>query len=262
MDSAPNFPLNSLLLDGIPVIWIEPLNRYAATRLALWLPPFSTRKEIVESKLRDLARAGLFAMSFDPYQHGARSAETSSDLTSRIFSNFQRHMWPILGQTTLDALRVIDWALDRFQLKPDVFVGGDSMGGDIAVALAGKDKRITRVVAIVATPDWMRPGMHRLHDPDRLQPLGEPDAYARFFYEHLNPLTHLENYTHGPSIFFECGANDTHVPSDGALRFKVALEQKFPALIDRVRVNIVPGAAHMDSKKPPFWENALHWLTT
>src|SRR5260370_33684101 len=86
--------------------------------------------------------------------------------------------------------------------KSPVFlsVGGLSMGGDIAAAAVGLDHRVERVAAIIATPDWLRPGMQDLFNPGTVLPPGEPDAYAQYFYDHLNPLTHLAAFVHGPAI--------------------------------------------------------------
>ncbi|HSB00500.1 MAG TPA: hypothetical protein VLE49_07610 [Anaerolineales bacterium] len=108
--------------------------------------------------LQDLSAAGFVALSFDAWQHDERGMEGQSELATRVFNNFRRAMWPILGQTTLDTLRVIDWAITTLHMNPQVYMGGISMGGDIAVAAAGIDRRIQRVAAIVATPDWLRPG--------------------------------------------------------------------------------------------------------
>jgi hypothetical protein len=33
------------------------------------------------------------------------------------------------------------------------------MGGDVSIALAGIDERVSRVAAMIATPDWTRPRM-------------------------------------------------------------------------------------------------------
>jgi cephalosporin-C deacetylase-like acetyl esterase len=96
---------------------------------------------------------------------------------TRAFSQFRRNVWPILGHTTLDAMRVLDWAVESFQ--PDELVaGGVSMGGDISIALAGIDERVGRVAAMIATPDWTRPGMTILNDPDSLIEQGEPTPYG------------------------------------------------------------------------------------
>jgi len=55
-----------------------------------------------------------------------------------------------------------------------------------------------------------------------------PDAYARFFYDYLDPLTHLSAYAHRPAILFACGREDQHVPPDGAQRFQAALRARDP----------------------------------
>jgi hypothetical protein len=49
-------------------------------------------------------------------------------------------MWPILGQATLEALRVIDATRDP--AITSIVAGGISMGGDIAIALAGIDHEL------------------------------------------------------------------------------------------------------------------------
>ena len=124
------------------------------------------------------------AVSLDPWRHGQRGTESGEQIARRVFGNFRRHMWPILGQTTLDS-RVVDWAMADLHAGPEVVAGGVSMGGDVAVALAGIDNRITRVAAIVATPDWTRPGMTGLFDPYRVLPQGQADAYAQWFHDQL-----------------------------------------------------------------------------
>jgi hypothetical protein len=55
--------------------------------------------------------------------------------------------------------RMLDWVDEHFGVAGPGVAGGVSMGGDVAVALAGVDPRIDRVAALVATPDWARPGM-------------------------------------------------------------------------------------------------------
>jgi fermentation-respiration switch protein FrsA (DUF1100 family) len=142
-----------------------------------------------------------------------------------------------------------------------VVAGGVSMGGDIAVALAGADHRVGRVAAIVATPDWTRPGMHDLTDPETVLPQPEPDRYARWFYDRLDPLSHLDRYAHGPAIAFECGADDTHVPPDGALRFYDALRARYPQHTGQVRVRLRPGLGHLDTARhPEIVTSCVAWL--
>jgi dienelactone hydrolase len=248
-------------VDHIPVIWIDPPSRPSTARLVIWLNGLSGTKEQMQPYLQDLAAAGFVALSFDAWQHGERGTEAQHALATRVFGNFRRAMWPILGQTTLDTLRVIDWALTTLHVAPQIYMGGISMGGDIAVAAAGVDHRIQRVAAIVATPDWLRPGMQDLFQPGTLLDPGVPDAYAQYFYDQFNPLTHLNAYAHAPAITFECAANDTHVPPDGAQRFGAALRHSVPAAADHIRINLIPDAGHMDTGRPIFWQNCLAWFT-
>ncbi|MEO8611935.1 MAG: prolyl oligopeptidase family serine peptidase [Chloroflexota bacterium] len=252
-------------VDQIPVIGYEPKTRRDGVQFVIWLPGLSMTKEAMNQQLQDLAGAGFVALSFDPWQHGARGTESGQAFITRVFGNFRRYMWPIIGQTTLDTLRVIDWAVSELGVNNEVYMGGLSMGGDIAIAAAGIEPRIKRVAALVATPDWLRPGMQAINNSGTILPPGTPDAYAQYFYDTLNPLTHLEHYArsaHGPAITFECGADDTHVPADGAQRFQAAFRQQYPALAERIRVNLIPDAGHMDSmKNPAFWQNALAWFS-
>jgi dienelactone hydrolase len=180
----------------------------------------------------------------------------------RVFANFRRHMWPILGQTTLDTLRVIDWAIATFGILPQVAICGISMGGDIAVAAAGLDGRIRRVAAIVATPDWLRPDMRHVANPQQVLPAGEPDVYAQFFYDQMNPMTHLDSYAGGPEILFVCGEHDTHVPPDGAVRFQAALRERHPSAAERVQIKLIEGMDHIGAGHTElWWPECLAWLT-
>ena len=97
------------------------------------------------------------------------------------------------------------------------------MGGDAAVALAGIDDRISRVGAIVATPDWTRPGMRTLGEHPELIDQGQADAYARWFFHALDPMTHLKAYERHVAIRFLCAGEDQHVLPEGALRFRADL---------------------------------------
>lgn len=253
---------SSTMVDHIPVLWFEPQTHRPTRQLVIYLPPFSSTKEAMASYLQDIAAAGFVALSFDPWQHGERGNESQTELQRRVFGNFRRYMWPILGQTTLDVLRVIDWAVATLNVEPRVSIGGLSMGGDIAVAAAGLGYRIERVAATIATPDWLRPGMQDLSKPGVVLSAGEPDAYAQYFYDHLNPLTHLAAFAHGPAILFVCGEQDTHVPPDGALRFQAALREAYPVVGTHVQVTLIPGLGHMDfGNLKPWWSDCLAWLT-
>ena len=253
---------SSAWVDHIPVLWVEPQVQRPERQLIIFLPPFTGTKEQMLPYLQDLAGAGFVALSLDSWQHGERGTESQMEIGQRVFGNIRRHMWPILGQTTIDVLRVIDWAIATLHVEARIFIGGLSMGGDIAVAAAGLDHRIERVAATIATPDWLRPGMHDLFKPDTLLPTGAPDAYARYFYDQLNPLTHLSAFAHGPAIRFFCGEQDTHVPAAGALRFQSELRVAYPAAGEQVQVTLLPGVGHMDfTSSPTWWSDCQAWLT-
>ncbi len=132
------------------------------------------------------------------------------------------------------------------------------MGGDIAVAVAGIDPRIHAVAAIVSTPDWLRPGMRDLFEPTKLLDPGDADAYAAFFYDALDPITHIERYNRRTAISFECAAEDTHVPPDGALRFAESLRGSNAAA--SVRVQLHPNRTHRQLRDPIFWDESLAWF--
>jgi dienelactone hydrolase len=252
MTLASDSPVRKERIDRIPAIWIEPEARGSQGKLVLWLPGFTGSKESTEPQLRQLALKGFTALSYDPWQHGERAAESVEALQTRVFGNFRRHMWPIFGNTALEALRVIDWAVAHLNVSREICAGGISMGGDIAVAAAGIDPRIACLAAICSTPDWLRAGTEILP--------GQPDAYAQFFYDRLDPLTHWEAYTRRPAIAFECGAEDRHVPPDGALHFQEALRDVYRPCPDRLRVNIHPGLGHTTTEA--MWQNCLEWLVS
>jgi uncharacterized protein len=251
--------VNTIWIDHIPALYLTPDSRYSSPRLIITLPGLSgTKESMVKPVLQDIAAAGCIGLGFDPWQHGERGIENQQQISQRVFGSFRRHFWPILGNTVLDTLRVIDWAIDTLHIVPPVYMVGTSMGGDIAVAAAGLDHRIARVATVVSTADWLRPGMKGKDGPI---PQGNADAYARFFYDRFNPLTHLESYAHGPAISFICGEADNHVPADGALRFQKALGEKYPAHADKVKVKLIPGKGHIDFMDPGlWWLESLEWL--
>jgi hypothetical protein len=88
--------------------------------------------------------------------------------------------------------------------------------------------------------------MHTLEDPEWLVEQGHADPYARWFYDALNPMTHLDRYTRRVSITFQSGANDTHVPADDALAFQHALVTRFPDANSTIDVTSHPDAGHLD----------------
>jgi len=254
--SDDNIPVSASHVDHIPLIWITPDGQGQPIRLAIWLPFGTGKKEDTLPYLQQLARAGFVAISFDPWQHGERGTGASAEeMFTQAMEHFPDTIWPILGQSALDTSRVLDWAITEFGSSPPCYIGGISLGGDIAVAAAGIDSRIGCVSAINATPDWLRPGMHAW---GQLVQVGPAGGYAQFFYDHVNPLTNLRGYAHCPAITFECGAEDDHVPPDGALRFQVALQEIYKSQPDRLRVNLHPGVGHQAT--PTMWQNSLAWF--
>lgn len=249
-------------VDHIPVIWFEPQVHRSSRQLIIFLHHLGGSKESTVPMLKDIAAQGFVALSFDAWQHGERGTESREALVKRVFGNFRYHMWPILGHTTLDTLRVIDWAVSSLEVEPHVYIGGLSMGGDVAVAAAGIDYRIERVAAVVATPDWLRPGMEDAFHPGTPLPPGKADQYAEYFYHRLNPLTNLASYAHDPAIYFLCGEKDTHVPPDGAFRFQSALREIHPAAAEQIRIHLISGLRHLDIRDHRlWWPDCLAWLT-
>ena len=245
-------------IDHSPVRWVQPARHRSGVNAVIWLNHLGGGMDALDRQLTELAEAGYIAISFDTWQHGRRATETEDQILARVFGNFRQHMWPILGQSALEATRVIDWVQASFPIPNQVHIGGISMGGDIAVAVAGLDPRVRSVAAIVATPDWLRPGMRDLFEPSQLLDPGMADPYATFFYDTLNPLTHLERYDREVAISFECAADDTHVPPQGALQFQTALDEREAAA--EVRVQLHPNRTHRQLRDPVFWSQSLAWF--
>ena len=248
-EKSPDLQPIHAKVDDIPILVIAP-KETKARPLVIWPTGFSGQKESVEAPLRELARHGFVALSFDPYQHGERRIESKEELVKRVRGNIRRYFWPILARTAEETPKVIDWAIKTLGVRPEVGMGGISMGGDIAVAAAGVDQRIIVVSACVATPDWLRPGS--------FEPPGEPDAAAQADYDRRNPLTHLQLYAHRPAIAFQSGAADKQVPPDGGTRFVAALKPLYAETADRLVVNLEPDVPHRFT--PRMLEHSVQWF--
>ena len=248
-------------VEGIPVRWVAPGE--SASGVALWLTHLGGSTEQAEPMLVRLAERGLVAVSFDPPGHGRRGGGAPPwEFASRVLASFRQRMWPLLGQTVLESLRVLDWADERFGGGGAHVAGGVSMGGDVAVALAGIDPRISRVSALVATPDWTRPGMRTLDERRQIIDQGQADSYARWCFDAFNPMTHLEAYDRDVAISFQCAAADGHVPAEAAVRFREALTERNPRAADRVSVDLYEGLSHLDGARDQrLYAAATDWLT-
>lgn len=250
-------------VDAIPAIHVSPATTNDRHRIALFLPYLGGTKEDLEDILVRLAELGFTAISFDPWRLGERGAGDDPAVIGGVFAHFRRNMWPILGHTTLDAMHLLDWAVEHFDVRADTVVaGGLSMGGDISVALAGIDRRVTRVAAVGATPEWTRPGMTRIGEPRNVIDQGTPTPYGAWLYDQLNPASHLHRYARDLAINFELGERDTHVPPASALAFLDDLKATAPAAAEHVRVALHPGLDHLDVvRDPAVLTDALSWIS-
>jgi uncharacterized protein len=240
-------------VSGIPVLW-EERPEEGQRHLVIWLPGLTDSKESMHTFLGHLALAGYVALSFDPVDHGERSrfheALDPDDGSFSVNGKSYRHFWSILAQTVEEVPVVIDWAIAELGVTSTVGVGGKSMGGDIAIAAAGHDQRISVVAACIATPDWLKPGS--------IYKLSAPNDKIQKQYERYNPLTNLNNYQHKPAISFQCAAEDTMVPPDGATRFVEKLRSLYEDVPERLEVVLENGVGHELTET--MWRNSLAWF--
>ncbi len=247
----------SASVDGIPVTYVLPDGPPGG--VALWLSHLGGSAAQTVPMLHRLAGFGYAAVSFDAPEHGSRSTGDPWAFATDLLGAFRRRMWPLLGLTTLEALRVLDWADDTLEAGAPRVAGGVSMGGDVAIALAGADSRISRVATVMSTPDWSRPAMARLDDPDRLLDQGEADAYAEWFYDRLDPRRHADRYR-GVALHFQNGGADRHIPVDDAYAFRDMLRARFPGDATEIVVEVIPDATHRDISDA-MYDAAAAWLT-
>jgi pimeloyl-ACP methyl ester carboxylesterase len=246
-------------VEGIPVLAAVPPGH--ARGIAVWLSHLGGSAAKTSPELERLADAGWFAVSYDPPGHGRRSTGDPWQFAATVLGSFRRLMWPLLGRTTLEGLRVVDWAQQRAGIDGPVVAGGVSMGGDVSVALAGIDPRVHRVCALAATPDWTRPHMRPLDDPGHQLSQGHADTYAQWFRNAVDPTANLDRYRRRDlAIAFHNGSADHHVPADDAMAFRDALACIAPDAAERITVTVHDGAGHLDVDER-FLDPGLTFLT-
>lgn len=262
-------PAEKLEIDGIEVnkVWVDMIPVYYTLpadyqegqdmKICLFLSGLSGNKESLVSTYSDfITSRGYVGVFFDHYEHGERSINGTTILNSSedevaalkkkildtCFENMYRYGWEILGNSILDAERVIDWFTANMPVT-EVVMGGHSMGGDTSVAVAGIDERVNRILCVVTTPDWLRPGMHDLFTGEDMDP-GKPDAKSQWYYDQFNPITHLSRYTRGIDVTFVCGELDKHIPPENAQRFISNLSRIAPDAAARMQIWWNKGQGH------------------
>lgn len=252
---------HSTTVDGIPAIWMPPQVDADRRTLAVWLTGLSGWKELTVPTLERFAELGFFALSIDAFEHGERLRDSREQLAQRADTAFRRTMWPTLGRTVLDVMHVAYWVIDTYDLGASIVAGGVSMGGDIAVALAGIDHRVTRVAAIAATPDWARPGMRRATDPFDVVAQGLQSAEGALLRRWLDPAQHPDRFARRPAVAFELGGDDCHIPAEHAKAFARAVADVDHAAMRRIVVTVHPGLDHAQSTSDPLLlERAIAWM--
>ena len=242
---------------NIPVLWREP-DFHSNRRLVIWLPGFTGSKEAVANNLDDLAQAGYVALSLDPVDHGPRARNPGPEPLNGAGDEFvayndgrlYRHFWSILAQTIREVSVIIDWAEAELGIAPPVGLGGISMGGDIALAAAGTDPRISVVAAAIATGDWAK--------PTSIYKLSAPNEHIQRQFERYNPLVNVERYRHLPAVAIFCGSEDEVVPPEGAVRFVQALGPIYEAAPERIAITIEARIAHEFTNS--MWQGCLDWF--
>jgi len=246
-------------VDTLPVYYTLPPNYREGdkVKICLFLSGLSgTKEDMVSAFSNHITSRGYVGVFFDHLGHGERSPKGITRLNAAkeevnalrkqilevCFGNLYRYGWEILGNGVLDSLRVIDFFEQYFAVS-QVVMGGVSMGGDTAVATAGLDRRLDRLLCFITTPDWLRPGMCDLYSGQPMDP-GKADAKSQWFYDQFDPMTHLDRYARGMDILFACGELDTHIPPENARRFIDTLAQTAPEAAARMNIWWNKGQGH------------------
>src|SRR5436190_7153359 len=96
------------IVDGIPVLLVEAAE--PGGDVVLWMSHLGGSAEQTLPMLERFAGAGHPAVSFDAVGHGGRGSGDPWEFAAGVLGAYRRRVWPILGQTTLEAMRVLTWA--------------------------------------------------------------------------------------------------------------------------------------------------------
>lgn len=235
-----------LILDGVPLCWRCPPTPLG---IAIHVPAFCQTKEQAESVLTFLCGAGFASIVIDAFQHGERGSEDRKQMSERVFSSFRRSMWTIIGMTALDLPSVAEWARKMFGSRLPVHLTGLSMGGDTGVTAAPLIEGVASINAVIATPDWTRPGMRDISSGELIDQC-VPDLRSQLLYEALDPMTHHDRYRDLP-IRFIVGEVDSHIPAEAASRFAAFVNEAG----GNISIITKPGLSHLDFVKREWWHD-------
>lgn len=260
------YTVNKIWIDLIPVYYITPDGYKDGDdmKICLFLSGLSGNKEsLVNTYAKYILENGWTAVFFDHYMHGERAdiynpttiltsseeevAELRKKILTTCFKNMYRYGWEILGNTSLNALRVLDYFYDNFPVVESV-MGGHSMGGDTSLVVAGLDNRINRILCVVTSPDWLRPGMHHLNgygDVEVPSDPGEPDAMSKWYFDSFSPSMNLTRYDRGNlDAMFVCGELDTHINPNWVYTFRENVYRLNPKAGEKLGIWTNMGAGH------------------
>lgn len=258
------YEVNKIWVDLIPVYYITPEGYQDGDdmKICLFLSGLSGNKEaLVNTYAKYIVENGYTAVFFDHYMHGERYnlqnpttlltaseaevAEMKNAILNTCFKNMYRYGWEILGNSSLDTLRVLDYFYDHFPVVESV-MGGHSMGGDTSLVVAGLDDRINRILCVVTAPDWIRPGMHNLLENVELpSDPGQPDAKSKWYFDSFSPSVNLTRYDDGNlDVMFVCGELDTHINPTWVYTFRENVYRLNPEAGKKMGIWTNMGKAH------------------
>lgn len=219
--STQNLQIEKSFLDGIPVCFVKPEKILG---IALWIPYLGGTCETCSNDLHAIATHNFLAISLDPWMHGERGRNRKNSIRTEALKHFRTLMWQVLGLTVLDCYKIVDWASGEFGVAENIVAGGLSMGGDIAISLAGIDKRIKKVAGVASSPDWYRNGMTDVMDSTKIIDQGDPSDFSQWLCDKLNPMINTENYKHNVTMQLEYGRKDSHIKAKWGFDFKSKID--------------------------------------